>query len=175
METPFKAEAFLALDAASRKTGFAIYKDGVIAESGTWHLNPKEKWVDLENRIREVIRKYEITLIVAEDIFKNKDARHNTGYDVLCKCHGVLELISQYYYVPIQLMHSYDMKAHIWNKSRFVKVDPKERKERTIRVITNRYGYTLEHPNADDEADALGIAITHIELHNYEIKHPNTQ
>lgn len=159
----------LSLDTASRKTGYAIYKNGKIVKSGTWILKPSVRFADLYNHIVEAINKHNVTKIIAEDIFKD-DSKPN-AYEVLAECRGVVECVSQLHKLSISFIRPIAIKQHIYGvqyKSGNTKINHKELMIKRIKKL----GYSLEKDNADDEADAIGLLITYLNNHNYIVKHP---
>lgn len=166
----------LSLDTASKKTGYAIYKDGKIIAHGTWKLKPQNRYLELHDFISKAIKKYNITHIVAEDVYKDSDVRKQSAYQVLCECRGILELISQKNAIPIKFINPVIVKGHIWNyttsRPSHRTMTRAEHKQRMIDCIQHNYGYQLESPTADDEADALGILITYAEQYlNLSLNH----
>ena len=63
----------LALDTASRRTGYAIFQNGEVIKSGTWKLKEKSRFADLLQNIAQTLSTYHSTHIVPEDIFKSKE------------------------------------------------------------------------------------------------------
>jgi Holliday junction resolvasome RuvABC endonuclease subunit len=152
----------LALDTASRYTGYAIWRNGSIEKSGTWKLNRNECMFDLYDRITKTIEEYGITLIVAEDIFQDKDVRKYRAFGVLSECRGVVKCAAQEYRLTVEFISPIKVKQHIWGMWRGRNLTRDEQKDRMIRVITRR-GYKLESDNADDEADAIGLLLTYMD------------
>ena len=78
----------LSLDTASHSTGYAIYKDGTIAESGAIKLrgNGNTDTERTQNRLEQLyvkvcnlISKHKITQLVAEDIFNDSNPQGIRG------------------------------------------------------------------------------------------------
>ncbi|MBD5415633.1 MAG: crossover junction endodeoxyribonuclease RuvC [Bacteroides sp.] len=169
----------LALDTASNKTGYAIYKDGAIIKSGVWRLNTLRKLSDLESRITATLAKYHITEIVAENIYKSQDTRLQSAFDVLSQCQGVLRCISERTDTPLTLIDPRRAKRAIWgyttSNPRHKTMPRAEQKERMVRAI-QRLGYTLEADRngnpSNDQADAIGIMLTHLRAKELPVCHP---
>lgn len=169
----------LGLDMASRKTGYAIYRNGKIIRHGVWQINQRTPFSDLAEKINAALSKYEVTQIVAEDIYKSQDMRMQSAFDKLSKCHGVLNLISEQTGTPLALMDPRKAKREIWGyttaRLSHRTMPREEQKARMIRAV-ERMGYALDTDRngnkSDDEADALGILITYIIHHNIPINHP---
>ena len=164
----------LALDTASKKTGYAIYKNGKIFKSGTWKLKKGKELLALFDNLETIIRKHEITQIVAEDIYQDKSKKD--AYERLCMCKGVLYVIAERYDIP--LLTSFNpirIKQHIWSYNPYSTVHKNltrtEHKKRMVNAVT-RLGYKLETESADDEADAIGLLTAYLDDYKYEIIHP---
>ncbi|MBP1616945.1 MAG: hypothetical protein H6Q14_772 [Bacteroidetes bacterium] len=149
----------LALDQAT-KTGYAIYRKGRIIESGTWKLPATNKHFVYEQKLKETIKKYAISNIVAEDVFF--DERRPRAALSLCELHGILRLV----------MEMHDMKPITY-------VEPDQLKKSTtgnrwakkaemIEAVQS-YGYT---PATDDEADAIAIMLWYLDVMGMPIRHP---
>lgn len=169
----------LSLDTASKITGYAIYKNDKIINSGVWKIDQSKPFSDLEGKIISVLRKYNITQIVAEDIYKSKDTRLQSAFDKLSKCHGVLNLISEKSGIPLTLIDPRKAKREMWGyttaRPSYRTMPRGEQKAHMIRAV-ERLGYTLSinhnGKKSDDEADAIGILITYLNGKNIPIKHP---
>lgn len=176
----------LALDAA-RKTGWAIYKTGEIVEHGTkiFSYDP----VDLEGYkifsykcwLDEMIEKHKITMLVAEDIFRDTSKLRDNAFEELAGMKAALLIVSFERNLPVIFINPITIKQKmipsvLMSFSKQEKEKKKTREEcknRMISAVTNKLGYKLEKPDADDEADAIGILITYINTHNLPIVHPN--
>lgn len=160
----------LALDTASHKTGYAIYKDGKILDSGVWVLKRDENFLDLYRHIKRTINAYDINVILAEDIFKAEDKTN--AYEVLCECRGIIQLCTQQYKLqetrflsPLrvkQLIWGYNPKAKKTHRN----ITRTEQKNIMIRCMQNM-GYIAQDNTKDDEADAIGLLIAFFKLRNY--------
>lgn len=174
--------AILALDTASRKTGFAVYKDGKITNHGAWKIDSRKPYSDLADKIATAIIKHEVTAIVAEDIYKSKDARLQSAFDVLSRCHGVLHLISERAQIPLALVDPRKAKREMWGyttaRADYRTMTRAEHKARMCRAV-ERFGYQLKtdrNGNKDnDEADAIAILITYLTVNKLPVSHPKAK
>lgn len=168
----------LGLDLASVNAGWAIYKDGAITSHGVWKINQRARFMDLENKISAAITKYKVTHIVAEDIYKSDDKRLQSAYVVLSECHGVLQLVGERGGIPITLIPPHIAKRLMWgySPSRHKKLTRQQHKAAMIKAVM-ALGYELSTDRrgdySDDEADAIGILITHINSRRLPITHPS--
>ena len=168
------------LDLASVNAGWAIYKDGAITNHGVWRINQRSRFTDLESKLNAAIKKYHVSSIAAEGIFKSDDKRLQCAYEILAKCHGVLQLVGERNGIPITLIKPYQAKRQMWgySPSRHGRLTREQHKAAMIKAVT-KYGYKLStdrHGNySDDEADAIGILITYLKSEQLPITHPATR
>lgn len=176
----------LALDTASYATGYAIYKDGTITESGTIKLkgrgeSDQEKTqgrlTQLFLKVNALIEKHNINQLVAEDIFKDSDPRKQSAWEVLGACRGIIIACDALHQLPpIKFINPCIVKREIWGYTYSRKnLTREEQKERMCRAV-ERLGYQLKtdrNGNKDnDQADAIGILITYLKTHNIPVRHP---
>lgn len=162
----------LALDTASRKTGYALYRGGKIYNSGTLRMKEVTRFADLYQQITQLVIDHKITYIIAEDIFKDTDPRKKSAYQVLCECRGIVELIAQQHKIPYNFIPPMRIKNYLIPTIGYRKRTHSEYKDMIIRAVLVR-GYVLEKDNADDEADAIAMLIYYIEgCSKYLINHP---
>lgn len=169
----------LSLDTASNITGYAIYRNGKITDSGAWKIDQSNPFSDLEVKITSALKKHNVTHIVAEDIYKSYDARLQSAFDKLSKCHGVLNLIGEKTAIPLTLVDPRKAKREMWGyttaRPSYRTMPRAEQKARMIRAV-ERLGYTLSTDRngnkSDDQADAIGILITLLRAHNIPVTHP---
>ena len=169
----------LALDTASRTTGYAIYKDGKIIAHGAWKIDQSKPFSDLADKIISALTKYGVTQIVAEDIYKSQDKRLQSAFDKLSKCHGVLNLISERTATPLTLIDPRRAKREMWGyttaRHSHKTMSRAEQKARMIRAV-ERLGYILSTDRngnkSHHQADAIGIVITYLRAHKLPVMHP---
>lgn len=171
MRTTTTKETILSLDTATT-TGYAIYQNGKIIDHGIWRFNIIDRHKQLYTQLTKTIRKYHITTIVAEDIFKSKDQRLISAFQVLSELRGVIELVAQRHELKLSFLNPLIIKSHmIPSFSYNTKGTRADQKKAMINAIT-RLGYTL-NTTKDDEADAIGILITYVEGMRYQLQHPS--
>lgn len=173
-----KIQSILALDTAT-KTGYAIYHNGKIIKHGTkeFRASTKEskphkffKWLE------STITQYNVTTIVAEDIFR----KHGNDYEQreydnvvigLGKLHGALEcLCDEYPTITRKVVQPLHWKRDI------IPVRGKRTREGDKARMLHRaktLGYILETSGADDEADAIGIMLYYLESNHLPVTHPS--
>ena len=169
----------IALDTASRITGYAIYKEGKIIVHGAWKIDQSKPFSDLEGKIASAIKKYNVTHMVAENIYKSQDTRLQSAFDKLSKCHGVLHLISEKTAIPLTLIDPWRAKREMWGyttaRPSHRTMSREEQKARMIRAV-ERLGYILSTDRngnkSNDQADAIGILITYLRANKIPEIHP---
>ncbi len=179
----------LSLDTASHSTGYAIYKDGTIAESGAIKLrgNGNTDTERTQNRLEQLyvkvcnlISKHKITQLVAEDIFNDSNPQKKSACEVLGACRGILIASNAQYKLPrIKFIKPCVAKREMWGyEYRHKNLSRAEHKARMCRAV-ERLGYQLKtdrNGNKDnDQADAIGILITYLNAHNLPVTHPKTK
>lgn len=160
----------LSIDGAT-KTGYAIYKDGRITEHGTKRFRKETRSYEYGCWLEKIIKEKGVTQIVAEDIYREHTQTKDKAFQVLANLQGVLKYISGCYNVPVTFYNPLFVKSNIISTSSEQHTRTED-KERMIRCVTNRYGYSLADSKADDEADAIGIMITYLLEHNMPVTHP---
>lgn len=164
-------EVILALDTATT-TGYAIYQDGKIIDHGIWKLNILDRHKQLYAHLTQTIRKHKVTTIVAEDIFKSKDQRLISAFQVLSELRGVIELAAQRHGLKLSFLNPLIIKSHMIPSFNYkTKGTRADQKKAMINIVT-RLGYVL-NTTKDDEADALGILITYLDGMRYKVHHPS--
>lgn len=170
--TEQSTDTILALDTAET-TGYAIYKDGKILDSGVLRLRntPKagdKRCADLYDRLQQTIKKYDITKIVAEDIFLSD----KKGFENVCIClselRGIIRLSATHNSLPVPIfINPLCAKRHILgmteNKVRYT---PRNRQKEAMTKRIAELGYKL-HTTKDDESDAIGILLTYLHSYGY--------
>lgn len=83
----------LALDQASKTTGYAIFRDGVLYTQGTFSLTDssvEKRLHKFKIKIQELITDYDIQEVVYEDIYLDEDNKNVNTFKVLAEVYGVL-------------------------------------------------------------------------------------
>lgn len=160
----------LAIDGAT-KCGYAIWRNGVIVESGTKQFNRKKRLTDYYHWLIEVIGEWEVTEIVAENIYREHNHLLDKTLIALAKMQGVVEMVSEECGITSKFINPLAVKYYMINGTTCNRA---EDKQRMINRVTH-LGYTLESEKADDEADAIGIMLTYLDDKNLPITHPKRQ
>lgn len=179
----------LALDTASHKVGFAVYKDGVITEHGSMRLREKGE-IDVErtqsrmralsDQVRSLIKKHNITQVVAEDIFKDNDPRKHSAAEVLGMCKGVVIDSNYISGLPqVMFINPLYVKHVMWGYTSSRKSHREMKRDeqkacmcRAVERLGYQLGTTIKGNKDNDQADAIGILITYLCVYKMPIVHP---
>lgn len=142
----------LALDQASRTSGYAIFEDDQLVESGTFTLKSDdigERLVQYRQYLSELTDKYEIDQVAFEDIQMQGQVNNVQTFKVLAEVFGVTQefLAEQNYFYHIISSNTWKSKLQIKGRTR-----PEQKK--------NAQAYVLEHFGkkvSQDEADSICI------------------
>lgn len=147
----------LALDQSSRVTGWAVFHDKELVDSGTFTLtadNIGQRLVTYKNKIEELINKYEIEQVAFEDIQLQEDKdkggiKNVQTFKVLAEVFGVTQeyLVEQNYFYHIVSSNTWKSKLQIKGKNR-----PEQKKNAQLYVFEH-YGKKV----SQDESDAICI------------------
>ena len=141
----------LALDQASKTTGWAIATRKGVKKSGLIKVDPDLPYLErlrlMREQIQELIWKTNPSYVVFEDIQYQRNA---SAFQILGMLQGIIiaELFDNnldFFIVPSVTWKSY---CGIKGKNRMVQ------KENSIKYVLEKYGREV----TDDEADAIGIA-----------------
>ena len=142
----------LALDQASRVSGWAIFDNQELIDSGTFTLKSDdigERLVQYRQYLSELTDKYEIDEVAFEDIQMQGQVNNVQTFKILAEVFGVTQeyLAEQNYFYHIVSSNTWKSKLQIKGRTR-----PEQKK--------NAQAYVLEHYNkkvSQDESDAICI------------------
>lgn len=162
-------EVVLSIDGAT-KTGWAIYEYGRITEHGTKRFMPSKKLSEFWEWLHKMKCMYEVTGIVAEDIYRDRSGMRDKAFQSLAEMQGVLKAFAGCFGITVEFISPLTVKRHMIPRTG--KHDREEDKRRMIGHVTRTLGYVLESEGADDEADAIGIMSTYCEMKGIPVEHP---
>ena len=148
----------LALDQASKCTGWAIFEDGELKSYGKISLdNPNTdiRLVQLRQGIQTLVADYNIDEVIFEDIQQQNNVANNVQtFKVLAEVYGVVSELLQ----EIQIPHSTVLAAS-WKSTLGIKGRTRaEQKKNAQLYVEQNYGiYVIQ-----DIADAVCIGTHHI-------------
>ena len=142
----------LALDQASRTTGYAVFEDDQLVKSGTFTLRSDdigERLVDYRKYIEKLIIDNDVDEIAFEDIQMQSQVNNVQTFKVLAEIFGV----TQEYLAEQE--HSYHIvSSNTWKSKLNIKGRTRTEQKK------NAQAYVLEHFNkkvSQDESDAICI------------------
>ena len=148
----------LALDQASKVTGWAIFEDGELKSYGKISLNDPNtdiRLVQLRQGIQTLVADYNIDEVIFEDIQQQNNVANNVQtFKVLAEVYGVVSELLQ----EIQIPHSTVLAAS-WKSTLGIKGRTRvEQKKNAQLYVEQNYGIHV----IQDIADAVCIGTHHI-------------
>lgn len=148
----------LALDQASKVTGWAIFKDGELKSYGKISLddpNTDIRLVQLRQSIQTLVADYNIDEVIFEDIQQQNNVANNVQtFKVLAEVYGVVSELLQ----ELQIPHSTVLAAS-WKSTLGIKGRTRaEQKKNAQLYVEQNYGIHV----IQDIADAVCIGTHHI-------------
>lgn len=148
----------LALDQASKVTGWAIFEDGELKSYGKISLddpNIDTRLVQLRQDIQTLVADYNIDEVIFEDIQQQNNVANNVQtFKVLAEVYGVVSELLQ----EIQIPHSTVLAAS-WKSTLGIKGRTRaEQKKNAQLYVEQNYGIHV----IQDIADAVCIGTHHI-------------
>lgn len=148
----------LALDQASKVTGWAIFEDGELKSYGKISLddpNTDTRLVQLRYGIQTLVTDYNIDEVIFEDIQQQNNVANNVQtFKVLAEVYGVVSELLQ----EIQIPHSTVLAAS-WKSTLGIKGRTRaEQKKNAQSYVEQNYGIHV----IQDIADAVCIGTHHI-------------
>ena len=142
----------LALDQASRTSGFAIFEDGKLYDYGTFTCaddNIGERLFKIREKVAKIIADYGIDFVAFEDIQLQNNVNNVQTFKVLAEVFGVIyELVTELK-LPNEIVFSGTWKSACGVKGR----TRPEQKKNAQAFVTNTYGVKA----TQDESDAICI------------------
>lgn len=148
----------LALDQASKTTGYAIFDNGQLEEYGKFTFEDSNidiRLVKIRQKVNELILEKTIDEVVFEDIQQQNNVANNVQtFKVLAEVYGVIAELLQEINIPHStiLATSWKSKLGIKGKTR------PEQKKNAQEYVLNNYG---KKPT-QDESDAVCIGLAHL-------------
>ena len=148
----------LALDQASKVTGWAIFEDGELKSYGKISLddpNTDIRLVQLRQGIQTLVTDYNIDEVIFEDIQQQNNVTNNVQtFKILAEVYGVVSELLQ----EIQIPHSTVLAAS-WKSTLGIKGRTRaEQKKNAQLYVEQNYGIHV----IQDIADAVCIGTHHI-------------
>lgn len=144
----------LALDQASRTSGFAVFEDEKLIDYGTFTFSDTdigERLFKIRERVAKLIADYGIDYVAFEDIQLQGNTNNVQTFKVLAEVFGVIyELVTE-----LELSHSVVFSG-TWKSTCGIKGRTRpEQKKNAQAFVTAKYGIKA----TQDESDAICIGI----------------
>lgn len=143
----------LALDQASRTSGYAVFCDGQLIDSGKFTFEDADiarRLMKIRNKVEELINEFCIEKIILEDIQCQGNVVNNLEtFKILAEVVGVLTELAAEKNLPYELVYSTVWKSTLQIKGR----TRPEQKKNAQQYVLNTYGKKV----TQDESDAICI------------------
>ena len=147
----------LALDQASRTSGWAVFQEDRLVASGAFTYDDDDfslRLVKIRNKVIALIEQYNITKILLEDIQLQGQTNNVETYRKLAEVRGVLSELACEMQIPHEIIHSQTWKSTLDIKGR----DRATQKRNAQAFVTSTYGKKV----SQDESDAICIGSHYI-------------
>ena len=147
----------LALDQASRTSGWAVFCENNLIASGTFTYDDDNfslRLVKIRNKVISLIHEYCITKVLLEDIQLQGQTNNVTTYKALAEVIGVLEELCCELKIPHEIVHSQTWKSTLDIKGR----DRATQKRNAQAFVMATYSKKV----SQDESDAICIGTHYI-------------
>ena len=146
-------QVLLALDQASKTTGFAIYIDGKLSIWDKFTYDNDDfgkRLVLIRNKVISLIKEYNVTEVAIEDIqLQNSIGNNVVTYRALAEVRGVLEELFTEMQIPYQIVFSGSWKSALGIKG----AKSAEQKRAAQEYVLNTHGIKA----IQDTCDAICI------------------
>ena len=147
----------LALDQASRTSGFAVFQEDQLVASGTFTYEDDDfslRLVKIRNKVISLIEQYNINKILLEDIQLQGQTNNVETYRKLAEVRGVLSELACEMNIPHEIIHSQTWKSGLDIKGR----DRATQKRNAQAFVATTYNKKV----SQDESDAICIGTHYI-------------
>ncbi len=147
----------LALDQASRTTGWSVFQENELVASGTFTYADDDfslRLVKIRTKVISLIEQYNINKILLEDIQLQGQTNNVTTYKALAEVLGVLEELARELNIPHELVHSQTWKSTLDIKGR----DRATQKRNAQAYVAATFGKKV----SQDESDSICIGAAYI-------------
>lgn len=150
----------LALDQSSRVSGYAIFQEDELVQSGTFSVTDEDvskRLVKIRNYIINLLETYNIDQVAMEDIQMQKQINNVNTHKILAEVLGVCEELCQERHIPHELVHSQSWKSTLKIKG----TRREEQKKSAQAYVASTYNKKV----SQDESDAICIGTHYIKTH----------
>lgn len=143
----------LALDQASKTSGFSVFKDGKLHTYGKFTFEDAdlgERLCKIKNKILELINEYDIDELIFEDIqLQNNVTQNVQTFKILAEVYGLIDQMASELKIPHRSYLASSWKSQLGIKGK----DRAEQKRNAQKYVMSTYGVKC----TQDEADAICI------------------
>ena len=143
----------LALDQASKTSGYSIFKDGKLHTYGKFTFEDAdlgERLCKIKNKILELINEYDIDELIFEDIqLQNNVTQNVQTFKILAEVYGLIDQMASELKIPHRSYLASSWKSQLGIKGK----DRAEQKRNAQKYVMSTYGVKC----TQDEADAICI------------------
>lgn len=147
-----KKERLLAIDQASKTSGWAIYENGILEKHGSFTAKEADvptRLIEIKEKVKRLIEEEKITKVALEDIQMQNGGNNVVTFKTLAFVLGALLTLCKEMKIPCQLIGSSTWKSYCGVKGR-ARADQKH----NARVFVQDY-FGLDLPQ--DTVDAICI------------------
>ena len=147
----------LALDQASRTSGWSVFQQDQLMASGTFTYDDDDfslRLVKIRNKVISLIEQYNINKILLEDIQLQGQTNNVETYRKLAEVRGVLSELACEMHIPHEIIHSQTWKSGLDIKGR----DRATQKRNAQEFVAATYGKKV----SQDESDSICIGTYYI-------------
>lgn len=143
----------LALDQASKTSGYSVFKDGKLHAYGKFTFEDAdlgERLCKIKNKILELINEYDIDELIFEDIqLQNNVTQNVQTFKILAEVYGLIDQMASELKIPHRSYLASSWKSQLGIKGK----DRAEQKRNAQKYVMSTYGVKC----TQDEADAICI------------------
>lgn len=150
-------QTILALDQASRCSGYAVFQEEQLIASGTFTYEDDDfslRLVKIRKKVISLIEQYNINKILLEDIQLQGQTNNVETYRKLAEVRGVLSELAREMNIPHEIIHSQTWKSTLNIKGR----DRATQKRNAQAYVSMTYNKKV----TQDESDAICIGAHYI-------------
>ena len=150
-------QIILALDQASRTSGWSVFEDDGLVASGTFTYDDDDfsvRLVKIRTKVFRLITEYDVDKVLLEDIQLQGQTNNVDTYRKLAEVLGVLEELCCELKIPHEIIHSQTWKSTLNIKGR----DRATQKRNAQAFVAATYGKKV----SQDESDSICIGTHYI-------------
>ena len=151
------SDNILALDQASRTSGYAVFQEDRLVASGVFTFDDEDfslRLVKIRNKVISLVEQYNVNKILLEDIQLQGQTNNVTTYKALAEVLGVLEELSRERNISHELVHSQSWKSTLGIRGR----DRATQKRNAQAFVAETYNIKV----SQDQSDAICIGTHYV-------------